>query len=110
MRISPRVAMFAVAATRIAVTMPLVVATSRGGHVLLAAENVVAVERLDRLDFRNPRTWRLLKRVKIPWPGVDHLDFSADGRYLLTSTEYGGGVGKIDTVTMKITGRGNVGG
>ena len=71
---------------------------------------IVAVERLDRLDFRNPRTWRLLKHVKIPWPGVDHLDFSADGRYLLASTEYGGVVVKVDTVTMKLSGHVNVGG
>jgi YVTN family beta-propeller protein len=71
---------------------------------------IVAVERLDRLDFRNPHTWRLLKSVTIPWPGVDHLDFSADGRYLLASTEYSGVVVKIDTVTMKLTGHLNVGG
>jgi YVTN family beta-propeller protein len=71
---------------------------------------IVAVERLDRLDFRDPQTWRLLKSVPIRWPGVDHLDFSADGRYLLASTEYGGVVVKVDTVTMKITGHVNVGG
>ena len=71
---------------------------------------VVAVERLDRLDFRDPRTWRLLKSVEIPWPGVDHMDFSADGRYLLASTEFGGVVVKVDTVKMKLTGHVNVGG
>ena len=71
---------------------------------------IVAVERLDRLDFRDPQTWRLLKSVPIRWPGVDHIDFSADGRYLLASTEYGGVVVKVDTVTMKITGHVNVGG
>jgi len=71
---------------------------------------VVAVERLGRLDFRNPQTWRLLKSVDIRWPGVDHLDFSADGRYLLASTEYSGVVVKVDTVTMKLTGRVHVGG
>jgi hypothetical protein len=38
MRISPRVAMCAVVATRIVATIPLVVATSGGGHVLLAAK------------------------------------------------------------------------
>jgi hypothetical protein len=71
---------------------------------------IVAVERLDRLDFRDPHTWRLLKSVDIPWPGVDHLDFSADGRYLLASTEYSGVVVKVNTVTMKLTGHLNVGG
>ena len=71
---------------------------------------IVVVERFSRLEFRDPHTWRLLKSVYIPWSGVDHLDFSADGRYFLVSTEYSGIVVKVDTVAMKITGWINVGG
>ena len=68
------------------------------------------VERLMRIEFRDPHTWRLLQSVPIPWPGADHLDFSADGSYLLISTEYSGVVAKVDTVRMKLVGYINVGG
>ena len=71
---------------------------------------IVVVERFGRLEFRNPHTWRLIKSVSIPWPGVDHLDFSTDGRYCLASTEFSGIVVKVDTVAMKIAGWVNVGG
>jgi YVTN family beta-propeller protein len=71
---------------------------------------VVVVERLSRLDFHDPHTWRLLQSVTVPWPGIDHLDFSSTGRYLLASTEWSGVVVKIDTVSMAITGSVDIGG
>jgi len=71
---------------------------------------IVVVERLQRIEFRDPHTWALLKSVAIPWPGADHLDFSADGSYLMISTEFSGIVAKVDTVSMKLVGWVNVGG
>ncbi len=71
---------------------------------------IVVAERRRRLDFRDPRSWKLIKSVPIPWFGVDHLDFSADGRYLMTSTEYSGHVVKVDTDTMAVIGSVDVGG
>jgi YVTN family beta-propeller protein len=71
---------------------------------------IVVVERLQTLEFRDPDTWRLLGSVYITSPGVDHLDFSAEGDYLLTSSEWGGVVTKVDTKKMKITGSIDVGG
>jgi YVTN family beta-propeller protein len=71
---------------------------------------VVVAEDNKRLDFRDPVTFTLLKSVTVPWPGVDHLDFTADGRYLLASTEYSGMVVKVDTVTMKMVSHLYVGG
>jgi YVTN family beta-propeller protein len=68
------------------------------------------VERLQRVEFRDPHTWKLLKAVSIPWPGADHMDFSADGSYFLISTEYSGIVAKVDAVNMKLVGWVNVGG
>jgi YVTN family beta-propeller protein len=68
------------------------------------------VERLDRLEFRDPHSWALLGSVGIPWPGADHLDFSADGTYLMISTEYSGVVAKVDTVNMRLVGYVWVGG
>jgi YVTN family beta-propeller protein len=71
---------------------------------------IVVVERLQMLEFRDPDTWRPMGSVYIPSPGVDHIDFSADGDYLLASSEWGGVVTKVDTRTMKITGQVEVGG
>jgi YVTN family beta-propeller protein len=71
---------------------------------------IVVAERLRRLDFRDPHTFQLIRSVPIPWSGVDHLDFSADGSYLLASTEYAGTLVKVDTVAMQITGFVQVGG
>jgi YVTN family beta-propeller protein len=72
---------------------------------------LVVAEYRRLIEFRNPHSsWRLLKRVSVPWPGVDHMDFSADGRYLLVSCEYSGVVVKISTDRMAVTGMINVGG
>ncbi len=71
---------------------------------------IVVAERRRRLDFRDPHSWKLIKSVEIPWSGVDHLDFSADGRYLMVSTEYSGHVVKVDTEAMTVIGSVYVGG
>ena len=69
------------------------------------------VERLQRIEFRDWRNgWKLLKSVAIPWPGADHMDFSADGSYLMISTEYSGVVAKVDVNTMSLVGYAKVGG
>ncbi len=71
---------------------------------------IVVAERYQRLDYRNPSTWELIKTVPIPGSGVDHLDFSFDGRYLIASDEFSGHVVKVDNVTMEVTGVMYVGG
>jgi YVTN family beta-propeller protein len=71
---------------------------------------IVVAEDKKRLDFRDPQTFRLIRSVSVPWPGVDHLDFTADGRFLLATTEYSGMVVKVDTVKMAVVGHVHVGG
>ena len=72
---------------------------------------VDVVERLQRVEFRDWRNgWKLLGAVSIPWPGADHLDFSADGSYFMISTEYSGVVAKVDTINMQLAGYVHVGG
>ena len=69
------------------------------------------VERLQRIEFRDPHNgWRLMGSVGIPWPGADHLDFSADGSYLMISAEFSGVVARVDVVNMKLDGFVRVGG
>ena len=40
-----------------------------------------------------------------PCKGVDHMDFSADGRYLIASCEFGGAVIKVDVEQQQVLGR-----
>lgn len=71
---------------------------------------IVVAERLWRLDFYDRRTWALLGSVPIPYAGVDHLDFSADGTYLLASAEFSGMVVKVDLRGRAVAGALSVGG
>jgi DNA-binding beta-propeller fold protein YncE len=64
---------------------------------------IVVAERLQRLDFRNPRTMRLVHSLAVPeCPGVDHMDFSANGRYGYASCEFGGAMIEIDLRTQRV--------
>jgi YVTN family beta-propeller protein len=62
------------------------------------------------LHFYDRETWEPLKFVQVPYPGVNHLDQSADGSYLLVSCESSGAVVRVDTERMEITGVIDVGG
>src|SRR3712207_8592423 len=52
-----------------------------------------------RLDFYDPATWQPIARLPIPGSGVDHLDFSADGSFLIVGCEFGGQIVKVDRIT-----------
>jgi YVTN family beta-propeller protein len=65
---------------------------------------IVVAERLARLDFRDPHTFRLHHSLPVPCLGVDHMDFSADGRYLIASCEFSGQLVKVDVRTERVTG------
>ena len=65
---------------------------------------IVVAERLRRLDFRDPHTMRLRHSLSVPCFGVDHLDFSADGRSLLASCEFSGHLVRVDVAGERVTG------
>ena len=71
---------------------------------------IVVDEREKQLVIMDPVAWTTLGAIPIPWPGVDHLDFSADGSYLMASTEFAGVVVKVDLVTRSVDGTVAVGG
>jgi YVTN family beta-propeller protein len=71
---------------------------------------LVMAEPLNRIDFYDPATWALLGSIAIPSRGIDHADFSAGGRYLIASCEYGGHLVKVDVVTMQLVADLDVGG
>jgi YVTN family beta-propeller protein len=63
---------------------------------------LVVAERFSRIDLRDPETWELIAEIPVPQPGVNHGDFSADGRYFYVSTEWSGFVVKIDLQEHKV--------
>jgi len=51
---------------------------------------IVIAEQLRRIDFRDPHTMRLHHSLSVPQCyGVNHADFTADGRYMFVSCEFG---------------------
>jgi YVTN family beta-propeller protein len=57
---------------------------------------MVMAEALARIDFRNPHTMRLRYSMPVPCAGVNHMDFTADGRYAVASCEFSGKLLWID--------------
>jgi YVTN family beta-propeller protein len=65
----------------------------------------VVMASLDReLVFRDPHTMDRKKTVPVSCYGVNHADFSADGRYFVVSCEFSGELLKVDTEKMKVIG------
>ena len=65
---------------------------------------VVVAEALQRLDFRDPHTMALVHSLPVPCHGVDHMDFSANGTYLIASCEFSGKLLKVDVATQSVVG------
>ena len=67
---------------------------------------IVVAEALKRLEFRDPHTMALKTTLATPQcSGVNHADFSIDGKYAIFTCEFsGGGLTKIDMVNHKVLG------
>jgi len=65
---------------------------------------IVVAEALQRLDFRDPHTMALVHSLPVPCHGVDHMDFSADGTYLIASCEFSGKLLKVDVAGQSVVG------
>jgi DNA-binding beta-propeller fold protein YncE len=64
---------------------------------------IVVAEAQRALDFREPHTMRLRHRLRVPQcPGVDHMDYTADGRSALVSCEFGGRMIVVDLVHERV--------
>ena len=66
---------------------------------------MVVAEALKRLDFRDPRTMALQGSIAVPnCAGVNHVDFSIDGKFLIATCEFQSGVVKVDLVERTVLG------
>jgi YVTN family beta-propeller protein len=71
---------------------------------------VVMAEALRRMDFRDAKTMALEKSLPVPCNGLNHLDFSPDGRTAVASCEFDGQLLLIDMVNETVLQSINVGG
>ena len=66
---------------------------------------IIVAEALKRLDFRDPHTMAM--QWSLPTPdcaGINHADFSIDGRFVIFTCEYKGSLVKIDLLARKVLG------
>ncbi len=66
---------------------------------------IVVAEQRERLEFYDAETMKLKHQLWVNCKGVDHMDFSADGRYLIASCEFGHAVIKVDVARQELLGR-----
>ena len=66
---------------------------------------IVVAEGFRRLEFRNPQTMALKSLLRVPQcPGINHADFSIDGRYAIFTCEFDSSLVKIDTQARQVLG------
>jgi len=70
---------------------------------------IVVPELLNALDFRDPHTFALIKRVGLPCNFPNHMDFTADQASLVVSCEGSGQLVRVDLASMTVTGEATVG-
>lgn len=66
---------------------------------------IVVAERLKQLDFRDPQSMKLIQSVKVPCRGIDHMDFTADGNYLMASCEFSSEIIRVDVAKREYVGK-----
>jgi YVTN family beta-propeller protein len=66
---------------------------------------IVVAEALKRLDFRDPQTMAMQFSIAVPQcKGINHADFTTDGRVAIFTCEFQGSLAKIDLVGRKVLG------
>jgi YVTN family beta-propeller protein len=64
---------------------------------------IIVAEARKRLDFRDPHTMAMKYSIDTPnCAGINHADFSIDGRYGFFTCEYAGSLVKIDLIERKV--------
>ena len=66
---------------------------------------IIVAEAMKRLDFRDPQTMQMQYSIDVPkCAGINHADFSIDGKHAIFTCEFSGTVAKIDLVNRKVLG------
>lgn len=64
--------------------------------------SIVMAEREKRIDFRDAQSMAVVNKVPVDCNGVNHADFSADGRYMLATCEFSSEMIKVDVEGQKV--------
>ncbi|MDQ1724447.1 MAG: hypothetical protein QOG52_1475 [Frankiaceae bacterium] len=70
---------------------------------------MVMAEARQRIDFRDPHTMAIKHKLSVACKGVDHGDFTADGRLFVASCEFVGKMVVVDVTKQKVLGYINLG-
>jgi YVTN family beta-propeller protein len=66
---------------------------------------IIVAEAFKRLDFRDPHTMALQYKIETPnCSGINHADFSVDGKYAIFTCEFQGSLVKVDLVNRSVAG------
>lgn len=63
---------------------------------------VVMAERERSMDFLDAETMQLVHRLPVACAGLNHADFSADGRYMIATCEFSDELIKVDVVHQRV--------
>ena len=64
---------------------------------------IIVAEAFKRLDFRDPKTMALKYSIATPdCAGINHADFSIDGRFAFFTCEFNGALSKVDLVQRSV--------
>ncbi|GAA3296958.1 YncE family protein [Dactylosporangium vinaceum] len=66
---------------------------------------MVMSEARHKIVFRDPHTMAIVKELTVDCAGVNHADFSPDGRYFIATCEFSGDLIKVDVVQQKVIGQ-----
>ena len=84
---------------RIAVDDPYNVYYSPDGK-----DGLIIAEEHKRIDFVDPVTFARRSSLQTDCDGINHIDYSADGRYFLATCEFDGRMIKVDSQTKQVVG------
>ncbi|HEY3454194.1 MAG TPA: YncE family protein [Bryobacteraceae bacterium] len=65
---------------------------------------VVMAERERRIDFRDAQTMKVVKRLPVNCDGVNHADFTPDGRFMIATCEFSSELIKVDVAAQTVLG------
>jgi YVTN family beta-propeller protein len=65
---------------------------------------IVVAEGRERLDFRDPQTMKLVESIHTDCRGIDHMEFTSDGRYMIATCEFNGRLLKLDVTSRTVVG------
>jgi YVTN family beta-propeller protein len=63
---------------------------------------IVMAEREKRIDFRDAQSMKIVNKVPVACEGVNHADFSIDGRYMIATCEFSNELIKVDVAQQKV--------